>query len=84
MLNWNDLGKCSNPGCSDQGSCHTFYPENCEEYANPLPQKCVCGCHGNQHLRLAPSTASETNTSTPAEEKPSSPVPPPSGAPPVC
>lgn len=70
MVYWGDLGKCSNIRCPDEGSCMSFYPATGEEIGNALPSKCVCGCRGNQHVRLdTPETPS-----TPFKNVP--PVPP--------
>lgn len=74
MVDWNDLGKCSNPRCPDEGSCSSFYPVTGEEYVNPLPQKCLCGCRGNQHLRLGVPTTANT-PELPSENGPSAPTP---------
>ena len=49
MVAWSDLGKCTNVRCPDEGSCNSFYPKNGDEYSNPFPLMCHCGCRGNQH-----------------------------------
>lgn len=64
MVYWGELGKCSNIRCPDEGSCMSFYPQDDSNFGNALPMKCVCGCRGNQHVRLdsvpeAPSKQSE-------------------------